>query len=373
MTVGLFNHTRTGIFVLIFFTFGLASAFASASFFTVEQYAELHSEQAGVMARFNQRVHGDVQPLDFGRNLRVSAVFPGNQISDYWRRSVLSFKARMDQYKAGYDFFEYFMPPGKGLRLQAATIEKALAEDPDYLIFTLDAKRHQRIIERILVAGRPKVILQNITNPLKKWEGRQPFLYVGFDHTNGTRILARHYIAKTGGKGRYVMLLPKPGYLSQVRGDEFKNYISEHSQLTLSSVYHTGISRKAALAAARQAIGDDPGISFIYAGATDIAFGAMEAVAGAGLGNKIMVNGWGGGNRELAAVKAGRMAFTVMRLNDDNGVAMADAIALDLQGKGKQVPTIFSGDFELVETGVSDHRLQELRKRAFRFSGPGTL
>lgn len=65
----------------------------------------------------------------------------------------------------------------------------------------------------------------------------------------------------------------------------------------------------------------------------------------------------------------GEMDVTVMRMNDDNGVAMAEAIRLDLQGNVAMVPTIYSGSFSIVDQSIGNTKLDELKKnRAFRYS-----
>lgn len=61
--------------------------------------------------------------------------------------------------------------------------------------------------------------------------------------------------------------------------------------------------------------------------------------------------------------------FTVMRMNDDNGVAMAEAIRLDLENKVKKVPIIFSGEMVIVKQGIGDEELRNLKQKAFRYSG----
>ncbi|GAJ70301.1 autoinducer 2-binding periplasmic protein LuxP precursor [Vibrio sp. JCM 18904] len=45
---------------------------------------------------------------------------------------------------------------------------------------------------------------------------------------------------------------------------------------------------------------------------------------------------------------------------------MAEAIKWDLEGK--PVPTVYSGDFEVVTKSDSPERIEALRKRAFRYS-----
>ncbi|OQY59595.1 MAG: hypothetical protein B6245_05820 [Desulfobacteraceae bacterium 4572_88] len=80
------------------------------------------------------------------------------------------------------------------------------------------------------------------------------------------------------------------------------------------------------------------------------------------------MNGWGGGGPELEAIVGNELDVTLMRMNDDNGVAMAEAIRLDIEGKGDAVPTIFSGDFVLVEKGICQKKLNQLKSKAFRYS-----
>ncbi len=64
-----------------------------------------------------------------------------------------------------------------------------------------------------------------------------------------------------------------------------------------------------------------PDVKFIYACSTDIALGAIEGLQEKNMLQNIMVNGWGGGTPEIKAIEKGELDVTVMRINDDNGVA----------------------------------------------------
>ncbi|OXX72331.1 ABC transporter substrate-binding protein, partial [Vibrio sp. V03_P4A6T147] len=108
-----------------------------------------------------------------------------------------------------------------------------------------------------------------------------------------------------------------------------------------------------------------PDINFIYACSTDVALGAMDALQQQNR-EDITLNGWGGGEAELDALQNSTLDVTIMRVNDDAGVAMAEAIKWDLEGK--PVPTVYSGDFELVTKEVSSAYIEKLKKRAFRYS-----
>jgi len=345
---------------------------AADDYITVQELNTLHPEQVELAENFTAIIQKEGQAMRSGTQkqpVRIAFIYPGKQVSDYWRRSIESCKQRMDEIGMQYEVFEYFSKPAVEIRLQEQQMRAALKEDPDYLVFTLDAKKHQRVIERIITKGRPKLILQSITTPLRSWEGKQPFLYDGFDHATGSEILADYYIERTQAEGEYAVLYHSQGYVSVMRGDTFIQYMEKHSKLTLVASYYTDADREKSKQATLEILREHPTVKFIYACSTDIAIGAIDALRETGKLGDILVNGWGGGSAELAAIMDGDMDVTVMRMNDDNGVAMAEAIRLDLEGKGATIPTVYSGDFMLVEKGISQAELDTLKTRAFRYSG----
>ena len=88
----------------------------------------------------------------------------------------------------------------------------------------------------------------------------------------------------------------------------------------------------------------------------------------------ILVNGWGGGEAELQALQQQELDLTVMRINDDNGIAMAEAIKLDQLNLSQRIPHIFAGDIELLHKGASSSVINQLKQKAFRLSGqPGEI
>lgn len=302
------------------------------------------------------------------KKVKVMMVYPGNQVSDYWRKSKLSFEKRMAELNISYELTDYFTKPGIEINEQAKYLLEALKSGTDYLIFTLDAKKHARFIERIIANENIKLILQNITTPLKKWGDKQAYIYVGFDHTIGSKYLADYYMKETSGKGKYAVLYGTKGYVSFMRGTKFIEYVSSNSDLELVHEYYTDFNKQKAKLATLNLLKIDNNIEFIYACSTDIALGAIEALKEKNLLGKIKVNGWGGGSSELSAIQRGDLDITVMRMNDDNGVAMAEAVKLDLEGKEKYVPTIFSGDFAVVKKGINQDELEKLKRKAFRYT-----
>ncbi len=358
------------VFVFVIFQTGISAVFAS-EYMTVEDYHRIHPEQTRKTQVFNRKVAEKGVLVAKGiqkRLVKITFIYPGIQVSDYWRRSVTSFKKRMDEIRIHYELKEYHTKGGAvDLQIQRRHLANALKHKPDYLVYTLNLSKHRRFIERIITLGTPKLIIQNLTTPLRRWEGKQPFLYVGFDHAKGTEILAEHLLKKTGSKGTYSVLYYSPGYVSEMRGDTLIQLLNRKSTLTLKSSYYTNGQRTKAKQATLDIL-KEGGVDFIYACSTDIAFGALDALKATGNMGKVLINGWGGGSSELNAIFRGELDFTVMRMNDDNGVAMAEAIRLDVEGRIEEIPLVYSGEMVLVKKGADSNHLEKLRARAFRYS-----
>jgi len=361
---------KLNIFSVLCYALISTYTFAQTSdFYTIDQFKEAYPTQVKLMDSFSKQIRSEAVKSSSKKRVKISVIYPGIQISDYWIRSVKSFKKRMDELGIDYEIKEYFTQLGQH-RKQTSDIKKALSDNPDYMIFTLDVRKHKKLIGRVLSENKTKLILQNITTPLKQWKNNQPLLYVGFDHIEGSKLLANYYNKRFKGNGTYSMFFFQPGYIAEMRGNQFIKYLDKISKIKMSSKYHTQgkfeKSKKAALSLLKNKAKRP---NFIYACSTDIALGALEAIKELKIKNPPLVNGWGGGSNELREILNGSLDVTVMRMNDDNGVAMAEAIKLTEEGNQNLIPTIYSGDFVLVEKGISKDKMNKLKKRAFRYSG----
>lgn len=338
-------------------------------YWTVAEFISEHPEEVAKQDAMAEIVASPGLPFEGTQEapVRIMVVYPGLQASDYWRRSVSSFERRMDELNIDYEIESFFTKPGTDIALQSDLIGEALETAPDYLIFTLDVQRHQGLIERIMARGKTKVIVQNITTPLREFGEQQPFLYVGFDHFIGTEILAERYMADIP-EGEYALFYGPRGYVSTARGETFRLRLAEKSGYDLKASFYVGFDRERSYNAALEVLAENPDLKFFYACSTDIALGIIDALKEMGKTETITVNGWGGGSPELAAIDAGELAFTVMRMNDDNGVVMAEAIKMDLEGRADQVPQIFSGAFKIVDQFTTPEQLNEYQSYSFRYS-----
>ena len=340
-----------------------------SQFWSLQEYSKRNEQQRQSAPAFAKRIADPAEAYGLGeRKVRIAIIYPGKQASDYWRRSASSFQARLREIGVPFEVQQHFSEFETNASLQAELISSVLKSDPDYLVFTLDAIRHQSIVERLIARGRPKVILQNITTPLKSWGDKQPFLYVGFDHVSGTELLIDYYRQRFGEEKAFAVLYGPRGYVSRARGDTFVQAYADHEVRNLKASYYVGYDRVKSANAVNKLLNEHQDLAFIYACSTDIALGVLDAVEQNGLTGKVITNGWGGGSAELDAVEAGILDVTVMRMNDDNGIAMAEAIALDQAGRGHEIPLVYSGSFELVQSSDSKEKIEALKKRAFRYS-----
>ncbi|ANS87543.1 Autoinducer 2-binding periplasmic protein LuxP [Vibrio scophthalmi] len=332
-----------------------------------DEYLSSHPSQKALTDKLAQAVREHPAAINKvqDRPISISVVYPGQQISDYWIRNIKAFEARLDKLGIKYEINQVFTRPNVDVRQQSLSLLEAIQNNSDYLIFTLDTTRHRKFIEHVISSTDTKLILQNITTPVRAWDDHHPFMYVGFDHQRGTQKIESFYKQKTAQGSKYSVLYFSEGYISDARGDTFIEEMSHHDGYKLSSSYYTKATRESGFNAAISAIEKDPEISFIYACSTDVALGAVDALKQLKRGD-ILVNGWGGGTAELEAIEQGDIDVTVMRMNDDTGIAMAEAIKWDLEGK--QVPHVYSGDFEVVTSADSGEKIDRLKRRAFRYS-----
>ncbi len=344
---------------------------SSREYIRVGEYLERHPEQQALMADLSARVRGPAVPLSTPplREIRIAVIYPALQASDYWRRSLASMEARLRALDMPYQLKVYMSRPTVDVNLQARQLTNALQWRPDYLVFTLDTVPHLHMIERVLAMGSPRLILQNVTTPLAEWEDDSPFLYVGFDHEEGSRLIAEWMLEQADYRGKYMTLHFSSGYVSRMRGGTFEAMAARYPALEEVDSYYADGDPERAYRATLQTLEAHPDLKMIFAGSTDVALAALRALRETDRLD-VLINGWGGGSAELEALGPGGLDVTAMRINDDNGVAMAEAMRMVMLGQQARVPAIFAGDIVLVTRDTPPQRIDELKRRAFRLSEP---
>ncbi|WP_286240444.1 substrate-binding domain-containing protein [Neptuniibacter halophilus] len=354
--------------VLFFLLPTRAIAEENLDYIRVSEFIQTHPEQQALMDSFAARVREPAQSASLAgiASARIAIIYPGEQSSDYWRRSIQAFTTRLQKLNIRFELKTFLSRPSVDKQLQAEQLVEALEWQPDYLIFSADALHHRNAIQRLLLRGKPKVILQNITTPIKSWQQYPPLLYSGFDHELGTQLLAREVLDKADGE--FALLYFAPGYISRMRGDTFVRAASQNPELTQVASFYTDGNRGKAREATEKIMQRNPQVRLIFSCATDISLGILDALEKLGKQEQVIVNGWGGGQSELEALKQKKLDLTVMRINDDASIAMAEAIRLDLEGNTEQIPQVYSGDIVLLTQSTSEAEIEAYTKQAFRYS-----
>lgn len=362
--------TRLGLTALCLLLLSTTVTAKNVEFWSLQDYLELYPEQLPLSRDFAELVRQPAQALTkpSADTKHIVMLTPDQQVSDYWSRNQLSLRERLLELGIPFTFQSYPSLPATAAREQEQQLVDALASDPDYLIMTLNSERQAVLLDKLMTRDRPKIILMNITTPLKHLKNQQPFFYVGFDHRIGTELLSNRLKELTNHQANYLMLYGTRGYISQARGDEFIQLNKNENKINLAQAFYTDVSQEQAMTAVLKILTDTPSINLIYACTTDISLGAAQALKKLNKKNKIILNGWGGGSAELEAIARGDLDVTVMRMNDDNGVAIAEAIQLDQTGKGHLVPQVYSGEFVIVDQQTSTAELERLKDVAFRYS-----
>lgn len=161
------------VFVLLSSLFTVAQATVSIpGFWSYDEYLKVFPEQKTLTANLKEIVREKPIPLTMPVKtpVKISVVYPGEQISDYWRRNITAFERRMKELNIPYSINSVFTKPNGDMREQSASLYKALKDKSDYLIFTLDTTRHRKFVQHVLNNPDTKLILQNITTPVKEWE-----------------------------------------------------------------------------------------------------------------------------------------------------------------------------------------------------------
>lgn len=340
----------------------------SNDFFTIDEYCFIHKNERMKMDLFNDIVQKKPKPISIkqDKTIKISMIYPAGELSDYWRRSEKAFIKRLDLLNIKYTIESHFIESNNLLETNKQIIN-ALKDDIDYLLFTLNVNINQKLITQLLSRKKPKIIIQNMTTPLKKWEGNQAFFYVGFDHIEGSKLLANYFLNKFESGAKYGMLYFKEGYISQMRGDSFINILNKNKKFELIDSYYTDGKSQKSFDSTEKILQQNQNIDFLYSCSTDVSIGAVNAIKDEN--TPPLINGWGGGSKELEMLKNKRLEVTVMRMNDDSAIAMAEAIKLDLEQRYQLLPKIYSGQFILIDKKTSLKEIKTYKEKAFRYSG----
>ena len=302
----------------------------------------------------------------------LAVIYPSQDVSDFWLRAYLAMAARLEE--MGLEFEAVQFASGMGDHtLQATYTDHLLQEDYDYVIFgPTELSLQQENIKELIDAGR-KVIVLNYDTVLQDWGDEQPMMYATFSHLAGALEMCDWVVDNLGTEGTYALIRGTPGSLDDQRSGGFRDCLAERSSWEMAYEHYGDFLRECGFDGAQQILSAYPEVTLLHNANTAMARGALSAVQSQGAEDRVVVTAWGGTGDELEALRLGELGATPMRMGDDVGVAMAEAIRLDLEGRGDELPLVFLGRITIAHNGMDAASIDAMEQEAFRYTGIGTL
>lgn len=338
-------------------------------YFLLPELHEMMPDQRTMMEDFMQRVQSDtiVSARTYDEPLQIAMMFPSLETSDAWARLNLSTRARLEEMGIPFEITEFMIRPDEHDR-QGVQVEQVLAGDFDYVIIGPSEYQVQKANISRLSESLPTLVM-NVVNPFVDTLGtdQQPLTHVGFDHTIGAEALCRWVIEETGGEGKFALVRYLPGLIDSQRSDHFADCVVENSNMELVDEYEANGDRELAFSGGQALISRHSDIAMLHAGNTAVALGVLAAATERGVLDDVIINGWGGGADELQSIKDGGLKVTAFRVNDDWGVAVAEAIRA--HAEGDDVPLVLAATIKPIDYHMTAEEIDAETEYAFRYSG----
>ncbi|SDX12056.1 substrate-binding domain-containing protein [Roseicitreum antarcticum] len=338
-------------------------------YFLLPELHEMLPDERQKMEDFMARVRADTVPAEgtFDAPLKIALMFPSLETSDAWARLNISTRARLEEMGIPFEITEFMIRPDEHDR-QGVQVEQVLGGDFDYVVIGPSEYQVQKSNIARLSEAMPTLVM-NVVNPFVDTLGtaRQPITHVGFDHTIGAEALCRWVIAETGGEGTFALVRYIPGLIDSQRSDHFADCVTENSNMTMVDEFEANGDRELAFSGGQALLSRHPDLTMLHAGNTAVALGVLAAATERGKLDDVIINGWGGGADELKSIKDGGLKVTAFRVNDDWGVAVAEAIRA--HAAGEEVPVVLAATIKPIDYTMSAEAIDAETDYAFRYSG----
>ncbi len=304
--------------------------------------------------------------------IQIAVIYPSLDVSDFWLRSYLSMEARLNELGIPFEATQFASNMGDFL-MQSTHAEQVAREDFDYVVFGPSELQAQQDDIRHLMDAGMQVIVLNYDTPIQEWGDDQPMMYTTFSHLFGALNICNWVLENLGTEGTYAMIRGLPGGIDDQRSGGFRDCLAENSNWIMAYEHYGEFQREGGFNGAQLITSAYPDVTLIHNANTAMAMGAISAVQAAGIGDRVGVTAWGGTGDELDALRNGELLATPMRMSDDVGVAMAEAIRMDLEGRDAEIPLVFLGRIDIVSSASGADVVNAMAEEAFRYTGLGTL
>ena len=229
-------------------------------------------------------------------------------------------------------------------------------------------------IQRMIEAGI-NVIIWNYTDPIRDWgterypDGLQPLAWVGFGDVVGGVINGEYALTRLEPGSKVALMHGIPGMLTQCRIG-IGAAMMEAAGHEIVYVHYADYIKEKAYEATKALVAAHPDVDLIYNASTAMSYGICAALTEMGIPNEqIMVTAYGGGWGEQKLMWEGELNWTILRMQDDWGVAPAEIIKYDIEGRRDEIPLVVMGGVILIHDGMTPEEVGEMMKYAYRYTG----
>ncbi|MDF1522115.1 MAG: substrate-binding domain-containing protein [Trueperaceae bacterium] len=304
--------------------------------------------------------------------VRIAVIYPSLDVSDAWLRGYLAMVARLEEIGLPFEAVQF----ASGINdhvMQATYTEQVINDDYEYVVYGPTELLINAENIRDLVAAGKKVIIFTYDQVLQTLGDDQPLMYAAFSHYNGSQIKCDWVLENLGTSGSYAVMRGVPGLVDDQRSGGFIDCLEQNSDWKLAYEHYGNFEREGGFSGSQQVLTAYPEVTLIHNANTAMAMGTLSAVLSMNALDRVTVSGWGGTGDELDALVRGELGFTPMRMADDLGVAMAEAIRYDVEGRADELPLVFLGRMTIATGDMTEAEVLALREVAFRYTGVAAL
>ncbi|MBJ7536513.1 substrate-binding domain-containing protein [Marinomonas transparens] len=327
-------------------------------------FYQAYPRQLPLAEQFSNIVASSASPLAVpqSKSINVALLLFGDSKSTKNRALLLSFKQRMRELRIDY-------------RLTVYVDKSEFADDldsyfeivnlqPDYLVVTGFHRTSRQFVERFLHAGKPKVIFYDLATPLLHWMNHSPLIYIGSDQVKATKMLASYLDRQLLPNAIIAAFILPAGYLSHSRCDVFLDEMTKYNRPIKQINMITDNQKNAKQAATRLLRASS--VDFIFSCSQNIANGVIAALEENKVFTGAQTNSWGGAVQDINNLQGQKLKASVLFMRDDLSIAIAEAIKLDMEGKG--MPKLYVAHTSLMPAELDLESLHLMIQRAYRYS-----
>lgn len=306
--------------------------------------------------------------------LQIALVYPSADVSDFWARMYLAFTKRLDQLGIEYETTEFASRQIEH-SLQSTYTDQVIQDGDiwDFVLFGPSelATQADNINKLAATEDFTTFVISFFTPP--QYLENYPAGWFDFSATEGALLICDYMLNRLGNDRTYALNRGIPGITDNQRSGDFSDCVQEKGNWDLAYEHYGEYRREGGFDGTNLMMQAYPEATIIHNANTAMAMGSVEAQLALGKEGDIFSTGWGGTGLELEAMRRGELDATPMRMGDDVGAAVAEAIKFHMEGRGDELPQIFLGRITIANDEMSVEEIDALEQEAFRFSGVGAL